>query len=139
MVETVSTPSRIWNYSIIPYWEFELTPLKDSIIVRCSEYDLSLFSYLLPILITFLINGIVLILILLVLSSPLCQHLVVLIILLAPFILHLIQIHAGYIDYQLVDREKFLREPQLLTVIVLPPMYPMTTSTLYMGSSKVDG
>ena len=31
------------------YWEFGLTPLKDSIIVRYSESDLSLFNYLSPI------------------------------------------------------------------------------------------
>ena len=79
----------------------QIDTLKYSTIVRCSEYDLFLFSYLPPILTTFLVYRIVLILILLILPSPLCQDLVVLISPLAPCILSLIPIHAGYFDYQL--------------------------------------
>ena len=86
LTRNLITCNWVWNCPSTPYWEFGLTPLKDSNIDRYFEfYLIFFFSAIYLIQNTFPDCRIGFILILLVLSCLLCQHLVVMI---SPLFLH---------------------------------------------------
>ena len=124
--------------SSIPYWELGLTPLKDSIIVKYSEYDLLLFCCLPLILTTLIVCWILLLLIIIILSRPCVSFLLLRSVCLLLVFYLWCQFMPVIFDCQLGGQRKLsVRSPNflfyyfyLLCILCLP-------STPNMESSKV--
>ena len=121
----------IWNYPCTPYWEFELTHLKDSIIVGYSESDLPLssnlplYNYCLSLwdsISTDLINAIKPVVLTSCCSDQFIYSLH------STFTCQFLSII--FIASKVCIENSLKEKSQLPTLIVLPP-------TLYMGSSKI--
>ena len=129
--DEASSLRLVWDCPRTPYKEYRLTPPKDSIIVRYSEFDFLLFSGLPLNLTTVIVCRIVLFLILIVLSRPWIDFLLFWSVCL--FLAFSLVMPVGKLK-----KLPFQREISTSFYNVSPPMYPIIwSSILYITSSKV--